>query len=104
MALGDTEGGGWGDPGPRPYQGVDAGQGVVGVVQGVEQLVHPVVGLAVPVEADADGHAGAERGPRLEGGKHSPRRAGTWAGQGALPRAPWFWGTPGRVEPKQMGQ
>lgn len=43
-----------GDPASRPYQRVDAGQGVVGVVQGVEQLINPVVGLAVPVEADTD--------------------------------------------------
>lgn len=51
-----------GDPAPRPYQRVDAGQGVVGVVQGVEQLINPVVGLAVPVEADTDSRAAGGEG------------------------------------------
>lgn len=43
-----------GDPALQPYQRVDAVQGVVGVVQGVEQLINPIICLAVPVKADTD--------------------------------------------------
>ena len=102
---GTTEGDKRGDPAPQPYQRVDAGQGVVGVVQGVEQLVDAVVGLAVPVEANADGRAAGREGtPGQRGGTRSPRHvpfargaredAGTPAGQGTLPRAFHFRETP----------
>lgn len=105
-----------GDPAPRPYQRVDAGQGVVGVVQGVEQLINPVVGLAVPVEADTDSRAaGGEGTPNQRRGKRSPRhgclafRPGRMWGhkldRGHSPEHPGFGGppTPGRAEPEQMG-
>lgn len=38
---------------PEPYQRIDPGEGVIGIVQGVDQLVHPIVGLAVSIEANA---------------------------------------------------
>ena len=50
---------------PGPYQHIDPGEGVVGVVQGVEQLVHPVVGLAVSIETHAHRRAVGET-PKLE--------------------------------------
>lgn len=45
------------------YQAVHAAQRVVGVVQGVGQLVHAVVGLAVAIETHTHCDA-AERGGR----------------------------------------
>lgn len=74
--MGDTEG-------LWPYQGVDAGEGLVGVVQGVEQLENPVVGLAVPVEADANGRTVGREGALVRGEGHA--RPATPAGQGTLP-------------------
>ena len=50
---------------PGPYQHIDPGEGVVGVVQGIEQLVHPVVGLAVSIETHAHRSAVGET-PKLE--------------------------------------
>lgn len=50
---------------PGPYQHIDPGEGVVGVVQGVEQLIHPVVGLAVSIETRAHCSAVGET-PKLE--------------------------------------
>lgn len=50
-----------------PYQGVDASEGLVGVVQGIEQLENAVVGLAVPIEADANGCAVGREGTLMRG-------------------------------------
>jgi len=70
----------------QPYQCVDASQGVVGVVQGVEQLVHPIVGLAVPIEADTDSRAGGREGTRVrEWGSAHPKAV---LGHGDVDRAP----------------
>lgn len=58
------------------HQRVDARQRVVGVIQGIEQLGDAIVGLAVPVEADADGSAVGKRNavvwPGLPLGDPSP--------------------------------
>lgn len=40
---------------PEPYQHIDPREGVVRVVQGVDQLIHPIAGLAVPVETNTHG-------------------------------------------------
>lgn len=40
-------------PAHNPYQLIHSREGVVCVVQGVDQLVHPIVGLAVSIETNA---------------------------------------------------
>lgn len=98
-------GGGGGGGVSQPYQCVDASQGVVGVVQGVEQLVHPIVGLAVPIEADTDSRAGGREGTRVrEGGNAHPKAAlGHGDGDGAAmgtcsDLVTTAWGHPGTAQ------
>lgn len=43
-------------PAHHPYQLVNSREGVVRVVQGVDQLVHPIVGLTVSIETNT--HSG----------------------------------------------
>lgn len=42
------------------YQAVDATQSVVGIVEGVGQLVHPVIGLTVTIETHSKSRAATE--------------------------------------------
>lgn len=49
----------------KPYQSVDPREGVVRVVQGLDQLVHAIVGLAISIETNAH-RSTASKSPRLE--------------------------------------
>lgn len=40
-------------PAHNPYQLIHSREGVVRVVQGVDQLVHPIIGLTVSIETNA---------------------------------------------------
>lgn len=54
------------------YQSVDSRQRVIGIVQGVRQLVDAIVGLAIAVETDAD--RGAVDKAQVGGQFHTPWR------------------------------